>query len=108
LNFSYDLAADCPPIRAFQQLRSFYNGISLPFNPPVADICPLMELNFSFVIAKAFYPLLLIISYKLSISFHVLNSETCCGLVAGLYSLMSFTYYALPLIRILNLIFGSD
>nr|DAS41396.1 MAG TPA: hypothetical protein [Bacteriophage sp.] len=65
-----------------------------------------MELNFSFVIAKAFYPLPLIVSYKLSISFHVLNSETCCGLVVGLYSLMSFTYYALRLAILLKIVFG--
>nr|DAE35563.1 MAG TPA: hypothetical protein [Caudoviricetes sp.] len=54
-----------------------------------------------FVTVKIFYPLLLIVSYKFSISFHQLR---CPCLVGRLYL---FTTYALPLTR-LNLAFGSD
>ena len=57
--------------------------------------------NITFVIAQAFYPVLLTVSRKVSISFH---SCECCGLVAGLYL---FTRYALPL-DVLSTPFGSD
>ena len=72
------------------------NDTLIPFDV----ISPIAFANFSFVILKAFYPLVLILlySYKLSISFHL---QLYWSDVAASWKNYSFViFYALPLTKL--------
>lgn len=61
------------------------------------------------VILGVFYLLILTVSRKVGISFHAVKSVSLpLGLIIFCKKTNSFTTYALPLTKFLNLAFGSD
>src|SRR5699024_5345862 len=92
------------------------------FRPLAPLRCPIMNtlslfwgtpksLELQFVIVKVFYPLLLTVLIPVSSAYLFTYNITCLGGAAswkGYILLNSFTFYALPLTRLLHLAFGSD